>query len=798
MHSWIMKPNAVSSNENLLESVMHQLSQQNISDPTDPSRTIANPFSAMAKQKSRSFQAIAKHATDAVNEFLTSSNLIKPGVTLPSDVPNTFYAKQTVSNENFNNEVNLETNVSGSKLAALAAKCGVHKDRIPDAVAAVALLLARAKASASSADYLDTHFSRQNFKHGDNTAINGNSIYSPALNGVINNFGMPSVEAFGCSTDRVYTDLKSNITVTILMFHKGMLDRAVPRCSTAVPNITYRVPYANIYDMMKSNDTHSSERVHGDHIKPVIELYADPRDVSNALTPIVPLHTNDPNNVPYDGYIAFNSVIDLFYAAKIPNQLGYSHHNYTDLISEGVILKSVIIQISDGSKTESIEINVHGEHSSRLLMQPDTKDSAMRATQLLYTTKLDHLTKTVDNQASTILSKCNSEDSIALTLFGAFNINLSWGEARGTCTPTFAAYNRSGAECSPEFKAFIEKLTIKSVCYSLDARYSEENLRKSNLAVQHQIQLFDYEICNSRNILVDYSPKQFLPDYLLSLVTEITTLGQDHRGLDIIVTELLRVYDRSNAQNKDPNLRRVRDRLGFTYPSGQLVRPTAYIHPIDIANVDSIRSSDYASDVRSYVEWELLNLTSLLFQNSFYRQQIGTEKPCFKVITSSIIIDNLLAIEHIHDHLNYKSDADGSEVEFRRVLPNGVILECISVTYNYMRDKIVMIPYRKEATDDVLNFGQNWDFGTLLAHYTPTENNAVWKRLYANSRASVIHTNPSGLYCEVLNISKVIDMTRITNPTSTRLPSVVDQLAAENAEAVAAATAAKISNLHTA
>jgi hypothetical protein len=104
----------------------------------------------------------------------------------------------------------------------------------------------------------------------------------------------------------------------------------------------------------------------------------------------------------------------------------------------------------------------------------------------------------------------------------------------------------------------------------------------------------------------------------MSLVTEATSLGQDHRGIDIIVKELMHVFDVTQLENDDPDFRERLDKIGFQYVASQLVRPVVYLNTIDLDNVDNVRSGDFMGDVRAYVEWELLNLVSLFYQNSYY------------------------------------------------------------------------------------------------------------------------------------------------------------------------------------
>jgi hypothetical protein len=312
--------------------------------------------------------------------------------------------------------------------------------------------------------------------------------------------------------------------------------------------------------------------------------------------------------------------------------------------------------------------------------------------------------------------------------------------------------------------------------YSVDAKYSEENLRKSNLAIRYHVRTFDFEVSNGRNILVDYSMAEEVPEFCMSLVTEATSLGQDHRGLEVIVRELLYVYDRANLENADPAFRERTDKLGFQYVSSQIVRPMVYLNVIDLDNVDTIRSSDILGDIRQFVEWQLMNLVSLIYQNTYYKSQLADgEIPVFKVATSSVILENIFNIPHIHNHLDKDTKPDGSVVEYRRVLPNGTVLEMASNPMDVLRDKIIMIPWRESVPEDVLNFGQNYDCGTFVASYNPQLDNAVNKRVFSNAKTMVIPTNPMGLYLQVEHLDQFINLFALINYDATKaskLPNV--------------------------
>ena len=664
-----------------------------------------------AKQKAN--LESCRRVYDACCNFLESHRLVNANVDLQK--------AQVIGCEAFNADASL-AHIGETDLRQLCMDCGVPADKMDTAMKSVAVLLAKVKACAGNNEL----FRNQHFTHGSREGIdaakissNVNTFFAPSLYNTVSNIGLPSQEAFGANIDKVLPDIRASMAVTLLQFHRGLLDRIMHRRTSASPYIKYVVPYAEVYDMLLSNDPDGNVRNEGDHINPFINLYGDPRMVSNILQPIVPLVSNDTEGVLVaDGFVKFNCRCNLFDLSAIPNSLGKSHYNYTDLVSENVILDSVLVELSDGTTTEIFQIPTAQVNGARLQMMTNTVDSGIRAAMLKYVVKFDKNTKTMTGATSTLLAGCTDTDYIRVGMNVATQINLKTAVAEGLGYVTAEAYNVNKAQVDANVAALVQGLTISLKGYALDAKYSEENLRKSNLAIRYHVRTFDFEISNGRNILVDYSFEEELPEFLMSLVTEATSLGQDHRGIDIIVKELMHVFDVTQLENDDPDFRERLDKIGFQYVASQLVRPVVYLNTIDLDNVDNVRSGDFMGDVRSYVEWELLNLVSLYYQNSYYKHQLRPgEKPVFKVFTSSVILENILSIPHYHNHLNTEESVDGSTIEYRRVLPNGTILDCVTCTFDYMRDRMYMIPYRENDPEDVLNWGHNWDFGTFIAHY---------------------------------------------------------------------------------
>lgn len=667
-----------------------------------------------------------------------------------------------------------------SMILDLVEQAGVPKSSQMAAAQTVACLLARWKSCKND----PAMFVTQHYSHGDKSvraediATSNSLVFAPSLmEDVSFNGTIPSFEAWGANTDKMLPDERTTLVVSLMNYNRGILDRIMHRCSSGSPYVQYAVPYAEVYDLLKSYDKDHSVRNDGDHRQNFINLAINPAMVSNELQKIEVLKKNDTAGkyLIDDNIIKPNVRVNMQDLA-LTDEIGFDHVNYTDLVAENVAIDKVFIKVKKDAKEETFVLNVRNLNDARLLMLPNTNDSGNRGTTLEHTFTLKKGQQTDEGNASEILAVCTDTDYLAVRLSFSVQINLKYADVQGYGFAAFSAYNRDGRDPIAAVQTLAEGITMEIVGYQMDARYSEENLRKTNLAVQTHNRPFFFEISPSRNIVVDYAIDDAKkPDYLMSLVSEAISLGQDHRGVNVIIQTLMHIYDVTTEENKDPNLRERLDKVGFQYPASQLCNPAAYINVIDISNVDSLRSGDLLGDIRSLVEWQLMHHFALMYANSLYKQRLNPgEAPTFKVLTSPVILGLVLAIPHYHNHLNKTEAVDGSNVEYRRVLSDGTILDCVTSCFNYLRDKIIAIPYRVSDDGSVLNFGINWDYGMLVASYTPQMFNAAWKRIFANARTMVIPTNPLGLYFTVKGLNQFVDVYQTVGPNSTTLPDPAD------------------------
>jgi hypothetical protein len=106
-------------------------------------------------------------------------------------------------------------------------------------------------------------------------------------------------------------------------------------------------------------------------------------------------------------------------------------------------------------------------------------------------------------------------------------------------------------------------------------------------------------------------------------------------------------------------------------------------------------------------------------------------------------------MKHIHQHLDGDKPGTGG-VEHVMPLDNGVVLEFVTTTFEVMSNKIIMIPYLANSQGSVLNFGTDFDQGTLVGAISyAAENSAAFHRTFSVTRELLIPTNVMGAVIEV-------------------------------------------------
>lgn len=656
---------------------------------------------------------------------------------------------------------------SVDSIADLVKACGVSKEYQQAAVEQIGIIMNRCLGSSPGDAWREQFIKASDtMSPGDRIDNRGlNTLYTDAITHKLEN-AAPGTEAFGIDIDKAVPDMNVSITVAIMNFHTRLAPRLHPVRSTTQPNVTYTKEYLEIYDLSKPDDRG----------RRLVDLYIDPSYASNELRRIVPLIANEANSATpeflvSDGILKFGVSANIL-KLSVKDEVGFSQLNRTDLIAENVMMETIYVKITNSdSASEIFPIEVPTA-LSRLTRITNGRDSAIRNADIRFRYSVGNkAVSNVDNNGTwasgttTILSSLPDSESIVLDLSIKPSISLKTGAIDCLGAVHMAARHSIDNDQLTVADTLVGTLSAELIGYSVDARFSEENLRKTNTAVFSHRQPFSYDIPIGPNYVYDYAIGQANAESSATRLTEVCGLGQDHVDLNICSTTIRSVHDQivANGANRDDEL----EYIGAQYVAGDKVIPTCFIGTLDYTGLNIIRDADRSGDIIQKAVSYLTAATSKILQESLLQQRLGGTTVTFKGVTSPEILGNVIGMPHIHNHLN-KDDHrnDGSGIEYVMVLPNGVTLKLITCTFDYMRDKLMLFPTVEGNAESELHFAHLWDYGAMVAQYTPS-GNAAHHRLFANIRQLPLVTNPVGLYITVAGVDIVngINTDGVLRPT---------------------------------
>jgi hypothetical protein len=687
-----------------------------------------------------------------VKSFLVDNNLVPSG-----DIASIESMSKPIETLSGVSSINA---LGHERIVALCQGCNVPEKYLQAATESVALCIHNYQNNYSPGE----HFSSADNVSGDVSSLVDISSTLPEGSGLLLS-NKAAIESFGSFADKTIVDAKIAITVSILKFHRGIMHRIVPVVPSDSNVITYKVTNAETYDLSKSSAASGETRFDGNHRIPFVDLYRNPSPANTETKPIILKTANDaapPNNkLIAENIFKIGTDINLFDYTIDASVIGFQKVDFTDLVSEGAKLKTIYVEVTDGTDTEIIPLSVIGSAGSRFSMSANAMDSADRICNVSTPVVLDNATKKSDGTPSALFGGFTTDAAVVVDInaFGTMNLKSSNAVVNGNIKKTSLITKSGNAPASADNTLF-GTFTFTMVGAELDAHFSEENVRKTTKALQLVSKQLGYEIPGSASVVVQYSQNQTKPEEVVDALAKLLAIGNDDRGVKVIEATLTHVFDRlkNEAVLTDRN---YTGKVMNEFAAGQKVKPSVIMEGIVInSSVANMRSEEMWGDTRAVVEKALMEILIRIFNESMYVQELNPgEKPVFKVLTSGYILGALLSTPHYHDVLrDTAADAvNDGVVEFRRTLPNGVVLDIVTSTFDYLSDKMIIIPNRPSKPRDVLNFAQNVERGVFVAQSTPVVANSVFNQLVANSREFPIVTNPIGAIVQVSGVSNIFN-----------------------------------------
>ena len=559
--------------------------------------------------------------------------------------------------------------------------------------------------------------------------------------------GQTSLESFGVGIDTALPDLKVSITVALMRFHTAVLERIMPTMPTSQPYAQYIKEKEFVIDTTTSKQTK------------ILDLYSNPSIIDNTLKPIVPQYHNAPDKIVEDGIIRPNVSIDIIEASIVPGKVGYDKINITDKISDPVSVATVFVQLNDGvNPAEIFKLDVPGDQGRLSMMQNVMNDgnSGERIGDIRYSAFLTKGSVTKKGSESEILKICADGEGLGIKVTAKANANIITRICDCMLNFTVAAHNVVDDKLNTEaLKSLVVTLNSPGnkevIGYSLDAGFREDNFRKSDKLARLEKQPLAYAIPTAPNLFYDQAISQQNPETNSNNLAKIVSIGKDFRGINIAKDVLKIVHDARSAEAQNP----LNDYdIGANYVAGDMVKPYVWMGEYSVKPTQTKEDADRSGDIKQKFVTYITYVIEQIHSFSKYVQQLPIgSKVTYRLLTCNPVLGCVIGQPHFHTALDDGTYGNPSGVEYKLTLPNGVILECVTTTFDIMKDKILIIPIVKNAPASNLNFAHNWNYGTIVGQYVQGSG-GVQKRLFINSRELPIVVDPIGALITVTDLKQ--------------------------------------------
>lgn len=568
-----------------------------------------------------------------------------------------------------------------------------------------------------------------------------------------------SLEGFGINVDRVEPDLKTILTIALLQFHTNLVPRIMPIQTVTQGNITIVREALEVFDLADKKMIPTR----------VLELYRDPSMVSTRAQRIVPLKANDTEGkfLLADDIYLFKKTINLFEMSLVEGKDGWDKFNHTDLIEDGIQLDGILLKITKKSGSGETATT---KDFYKMLPIPYGRGRLTQVTNDLASTdrrlSLDRYPAAVlaSDAAYTKVASLVSDAAAIADFTGGLRLQLDVKAYvhvdRRTALADAISYvdisvvgANDTVKTDEQRKAVLDAMSVDVIGYTLDARYNEDNKRKTSIRAELRRRSMSYELPAGRNFVIDAAIGQDGVINAAAHLAQLEHIGRDYNALKIITETMNAVHDQNISMNND---KLVQASLAAQYAAGDLVNPYVYRDTLDMSGMYGVRSADASGDVKQFLKTYFCRLTSELNLKTFFKEQLAAGAPVvYRVITSPTILGDLFMAKHIHEHLESSEKGTGG-VESVLVLDNAVRLEIVTCTFDDMKDKIILIPYLANSQNSVLNFASDYDQGTLVGSISvASDGGPAYTRMFACTRELPVPTNVMGAIVNVIGYTGV-------------------------------------------
>lgn len=703
-------------------------------------------------------------------DFRTTQNIMQKSLAFLEDNAVVQHGGMSASLESFEAPVKLNSQINLDDTMEAAIEGLIEDTKPKDATLTSQQKLSLTKQIAAVVTGNASRMSHFTYDRGSEGAgrMSLDRVVSPMAYATIQTDANLALEAFGADIDNVSSDVRLAVTMTILRQYKSLADRVFARISETQNVVTIKVPENQVYDLSSASAADAATR-NGNHLKPLVTLYRNADPVNTAPKKVIPLAANDTGTptVMLDTALKTGLEANLFDLSVDANKLGHSGTDFTDLIAEGGTVSHVYVEVTNsvGPVVEVYKVPVGFSAGARFSQLTQTNDSGDRIATFKALGGAE-LTDggTMSDGGTTAIFDTIADYTFRLNIDFSAKLNLKTGNVSGSGTVVGAfkanADGSAPGAGSPE-ETLEATLSAKVIGYDLDVYFSEENVRKSTVAVRQNMAQHSFEIPPGRTAVVDISIQQSGAEGALDAVSTVNNLGNSARTLSIIDGTLTNVAARNafeDAQGGYPEAQSI----SREYAAGSQVLPRVVTDTLDFsteaANIAVMRESERMTEMHARVSSRILKLTAEVNNLSLYHNVLEPgETLVYKVVAHSKLVDLLFGIPNYHNALNDAPEGGRASAgaDYSMMLANGIRLDIYKTDFDSWQNRIVGMPVRIANAEDLTSFGTLRDRGTYVGSYTVSAGSAANKRFVSNSREILFVSDPVAFDLTIANLNSI-------------------------------------------
>jgi hypothetical protein len=684
-----------------------------------------------------------------VDTFVRKNSLVRP---------NAVRNGIAVHNESYS--ANEALGMCKNDLKSLALACNVSADNAEVAAKTIGMVIGRYFQHGNNATgLLDESKKVAKSWSSDARVLSNNDIFARSSVEFMDNFF--HMEDFGLGMSTTVADLRMAIGVAVMHFHQGIASRMFHTVTTTEPIIQYKREEMKVYELgTKELEDYD-----------LIDLHRKPSPVSNALKPIIVSTENDSDTDPglrADGIIRAGAKVNILDLSIDESMHGYGQLNRTDLVADGARVDKVYVSLTATVDTAPVTerfVFTVPPNLSRMVIVNNGAHTALRGATISMDVKINKNTPTAAGTASVIFADLDAAEGLHLNIRVNPELSLRNGDFVSTCAVyTVPHHDVTKGVVSAELQALFADIMTSELTrpyvwgLELDAKFSEENMRKSNIAGRIQTRPFVWHLPPARNYLIDTTIQQPEEDNGIQFMSSLVGIGTDDATMMLLLETIDLIAEMtSEMKATEKNPLNPAANPGFNYVAGAKVRPRVIRRSLTLDDVASLRDSDRASDIRENALMKIGYLFEELHLETMITKQLpGGMRPVYRGGMSPKMLNAIFSAPHIHNHLNKHTGPPALDgVEYTLVLNTGVTLEISTSMFDYMDNIAAFVPVIPNDPASDLNYGVIHSHSVTSGSYQVTEGGAVHNRAFTADRRCLYPTNPMALLLQIPDLDAV-------------------------------------------